>query len=225
MMLNKPKIAVVIPAINEETTIHQVIKSILDRGLSPIVVDDGSTDKTAKIAKEAGALVISHDINKGYESALSTGVHAAAEKKYDLVATFDADGQLDPNDIIKFALVLDSKKCDLVIGIRNYRNRYSEYLLSMLGRIRFGIKDPLCGLKLYRLKSAIQCFPFDSCKLVGMELAFKMIERGSSFYELPIKVVRRDGESRYGSSFRGEVRILNSFFRAINKFGLIKPTK
>ena len=156
MMLNKPKIAVVIPAINEETTIHQVIKSILDRGLSPIVVDDGSTDKTAKIAKEAGALVISHDINKGYESALSTGVHAAAEKKYDLVATFDADGQLDPNDIIKFALVLDSKKCDLVIGIRNYRNRYSEYLLSMLGRIRFGIK---------KIIFANNVFPSNGCKV------------------------------------------------------------
>lgn len=224
MTLNKHRLAVVIPAMNESTTIKQVVDSIIRRDATAIVVDDGSTDQTARIAREAGAFVIEHEFNKGYEPALTTGVHAAAEQGFELVATFDADGQLDPDDVITFVSVLDAEKCDLVIGIRDYRNRYAEYLLSVLGRVRFGIKDPLCGLKLYRLQQALPHLPFDSHKLVGMELAFKMIDSGCSVLEKPIHVQKRNGASRYGSSLKGEARILKSLFNVLKIFGF-QPTK
>jgi len=221
-MLSKPRLAVVVPAINEAATIKVVVESILEQGAAPIVVDDGSTDETAIIARRAGAFVIMHEVNKGYEQALATGIHAAAEQGFELAATFDADEQLDANDLVRFMVILDEKKCDLVVGIRDYRNRYSEYFLSLLGSFRFTIKDPLCGLKLYRLEFATLCFPFDSNGLIGMELSFKMIDAGCVVCEFPIHVKKRNGVSRYGPSLRGEIYILQSLFKVLKIFGLKK---
>lgn len=220
-MLNKEsRLAVIIPAYNEEDTIGSVIDAIHKRGLAIIVVSDGSVDKTIQIATERSAHVIDHKINKGYEAALSTGVHAAHEMGFELAATFDADGQLSPDDLELFTKKLDEEQSDIVIGVRSYRNRYSENLLALFGRLRFKIKDPLCGLKLYRLCEASKHFPFDTKKLVGMELAFKMASSGSKVSQIPIKVKKRQGESRYGTSLKGEIFILRSLKSVIEQFGL-----
>jgi glycosyltransferase involved in cell wall biosynthesis len=219
--LNKEsRLAVVIPAYNEEQTLGQVIDAVHAKNLAIIVVSDGSKDRTVEIATQKQAHVIDHGTNKGYEAALSTGVHAAHEMGFELVATFDADGQLSPEDLVLFTKKLDEDKSDVVIGIRSYRNRYSENLLALFGRLRFQIKDPLCGLKLYRLSKASKHFPFDTRKLVGMELAFKMVSDGGKVSQLPINVRKREGESRYGTSLRGEMFILKSLKTAISQFGM-----
>jgi len=138
------------------------------------------------------------------------------------VATFDADGQLDADDLMRFVAKMDEEGSDVVVGIRSYRNRYSEHLLALWARYRFGIQDPLCGLKLYRLSKAKGYFPFDSFRLVGMELVFRMVEAGNKISELPIHVKPRIGQSRYGSSLRGEMNILKSFGRALTVFGVVR---
>lgn len=215
----KPRLAVVIPALNEEATLSNVLENVLLRGHVPIVVDDGSTDSTVKIANEkAGVVLIQHKINVGYEGALSSGVHYASEQGFELVATFDADNQLDPDDLNRFIGLLDQESSDVVIGIRSYRNRYSEHLVALYGRIRFGVIDPLCGLKLYRVSSAKKFLPFDSQKLVGMELALKMINAGCKFSQSPILIKKRIGDSRYGTSFKGEINILKSLYKLLTKF-------
>ncbi|MDH5523670.1 MAG: glycosyltransferase family 2 protein [Desulfobulbaceae bacterium] len=221
-MLNNNRLAVIIPALNEEATIANVVACVSVRGATPIVVDDGSLDQTANIARSAGALVVSHEVNNGYEQALNTGIHEAAARGFELAATFDADGQLDPDDLVRFVDVLDAEKSDLVIGVRDYRNRYTEYLLALFGRLRFGLRDPLCGLKLYRLKKAKHYFPFDTLRLVGMEMSFRMLDAGCKVTELPIHVQKREGVSRYGSSFSGELNILKSLWRVIWEFGLFR---
>lgn len=88
------KVAIVIPAFNEEHTIAKVVRSLTGFG-TVVVVDDGSEDKTAKIAKENGAVVIYHEKNTGYDSALNTGFNKAFGIKSDAVITIDADGQHD----------------------------------------------------------------------------------------------------------------------------------
>jgi glycosyltransferase involved in cell wall biosynthesis len=221
-MLNRSRLIVVIPALDEAHTIESVVESILKIGATPLVVDDGSTDNTAEIAYSVGALVVKHESNLGYESALNTGINEASLRGYELVATFDADRQLNPDDLTRFVHILDSGNYDLVVGIRDYKNRFTEKLLSLLGRFRFGLKDPLCGLKLYKIDSAEPYFPFDSLNLVGMELAFKMIDGGCKVIETPIHVQRRSGESRYGRSFRGEINIIKSFFRVLKSFKLFR---
>lgn len=214
------KIAVIIPAYNEEKSIGDVLSQLLGFGYSPIVVSDGSTDSTVKIARQHKVVVLEHQINKGYEAALNTGFTYAADNSFEFAVTFDADGQFDPNDIVDFAEQMQSSHLDLVIGIRSFKNRVSEHILANWTSFRFGIKDPLCGLKLYRISKAKNFYPFDSQKLIGMELAIKMVIGNCAFLELPIKVTEREGESRYGASLKGELKVLSSLGRLITFFGI-----
>ena len=219
LLLNNLKTAVVVPALNEAKTITNVVLALLAYDIVVLVVDDGSTDNTAQLASSAGAFVVSHKENKGYEQALDTGIETAISQGFDIAVTFDADGQLDPRDLQRYIDSMKSCNVDLVVGIRDYRNRYSEYLFSLYGRLRFGLVDPLCGMKLYRLDIVKEHLPFDKLQLIGMEMAFHMIDSGCQYSQLPIHIKRRKGISRYGSSIRGEISIITALLKAINKFG------
>ena len=220
--MNTFNLVVVIPAFNEEATIGAIVTSVRDRGYDVIVVDDGSTDSTAGVATIYGAQVLKHIRNLGYERALCTGVHVAASSNYELVVTFDADGQLEVDDVVRFAEIARSEDCDVVIGVRDYRNRISEYLLVLYGKWRFGIQDPLCGMKLYRLTSASPYFPFDQAGLVGMELAFRMAAGGCRINEAFIHASPRLGDSRFGSSLQGNLKILRALFASVRIFGWVR---
>lgn len=222
MTSSEAGLAVVIPALNEEATIAATVAAVRIRGLDAIVVDDGSTDCTAEVAAAEGAQVIRHERNLGYERALCTGVHAAAATGYAMVVTFDADGQLNADDLVRFSDVIHCEESDIVVGVRDYRNRISEYLLAWYGRWRFGICDPLCGMKLYRLASARPHFPFDQMGLAGMELAFRMAADGCRISEVAIHVAPRLGDSRYGNTLRGNLKILWALLRSVHVFGWVR---
>ena len=85
--MDKYQIAIVIPAFNEEATIFNVVQSVKKYG-AVIVVDDASTDETKKIAKNAGAIVVSHQKNKGYDGALNSGFAKADELNYKAIIRF-----------------------------------------------------------------------------------------------------------------------------------------
>lgn len=212
----------VIPALNEEATVAATVVAVRGRGLDAIIIDDGSSDRTAEIAMASGANVIRHERNYGYEAALCTGIHAAAAAGYEMAVTFDADGQLDADDLLRFAEIARREDGDVVIGVRDYRNRASERLVAWYGRWRFDIRDPLCGMKLYRLASARAHFPFDQANLVGMELAFRMATAGCRICEAPIRVVRRLDGSRYGTALSGNLKILRALIRSVRIFGWFK---
>jgi glycosyltransferase involved in cell wall biosynthesis len=220
--LNNLKTVVVIPALNEAKTIASVVSSLISYDIVVLVIDDGSSDNTAQLASSKGAIVVRHKENMGYEKALETGIETAINQGFDIAVTFDADGQLEPYDLQRYLDSMKSCNADLVVGIRDYRNRYTEYFLSLYGRFRFGLVDPLCGMKLYRLDLVKKYLPFDQSQLIGMEMAFRMIDSGCQFVQLPIHIERRQDISRYGSSIRGEINIITAFFRAINKFGLFR---
>ena len=217
--MNNNDYIVVIPAWNEEKSIGYLLETLKNLSIRSIVIDDGSEDRTAEIAKAFNTKLVQHHKNLGYETALSTGIHQAADDGYKYAITMDADGQIDPKDILRFARVAREEKSDVVIGIRDYKNRFCERILCIFGELRFRIKDPLCGIKLYKLEQAKQFFPFDSHKLVGMELAFKMSDGGMKISQLNINIKVREGLSRYGSFIKGELRILKSLYRAIFIFG------
>ena len=93
--MDRSRVAIVIPAFNEEKTISKVVRAANKFGKS-IVVNDGSKDNTGEIAKRSGAIVFMHKINLGYDAALNTGFKKAAKLKFDYIITLDADGQHDP---------------------------------------------------------------------------------------------------------------------------------
>jgi len=111
---------VVVPAFNEAGAIGKVIEGIraTDPRLSILVVDDGSTDDTAAVARQAGARVVSLPFNLGYGSALQTGYKYALREGYDCVVQLDGDGQHEPADIPRLLGVLEGGDADVVIGSR-----------------------------------------------------------------------------------------------------------
>lgn len=117
------KLAIVIPAYNEEKTIEDVLLSLprTIRGIDEIisiVVDDGSTDKTYTIANEYATYTVNHVVNLGVGAATTTGLEAAKKLKADVVVTIDADGQHNPSDIAKIIQPILDKKANVVIGTR-----------------------------------------------------------------------------------------------------------
>ncbi|MCD6162862.1 MAG: glycosyltransferase family 2 protein [candidate division Zixibacteria bacterium] len=118
------RISVVLPAYNEAASIGELVEQTLkvtNNQAEIIVVDDGSTDQTADIAKAAGAIVVKHPYNKGNGASVKTGARSASR---DIVVFMDSDGQHDPSDIAALAAMID--KYDLVIGSRSFNKM--EYL-------------------------------------------------------------------------------------------------
>lgn len=109
---------VAVPALNEAAALGRVLESLAT--VQPlrdvVVIDDGSSDDTARIARDAGARVISHAINLGVGAAMGTAFKFAARAGYDAVIQFDGDGQHRPEFIAQLIAALDS--ADLVIGSR-----------------------------------------------------------------------------------------------------------
>jgi glycosyltransferase involved in cell wall biosynthesis len=117
------KCFVVIPAYNEEKSIREVITRIPDltsRGIQlfPVVVDDGSTDRTAQYAREAGAAVISHSVNMRVGKSFQDGLNYCFENDADIMVNIDADLQYDPADIVKLIQPILDNKTDFVTADR-----------------------------------------------------------------------------------------------------------
>ena len=204
------KVGVVIPAFNEATTISNIVRTVSEYGI-PIVVDDGSTDKTGFLAKESGAVLISHSKNLGYDEALNSGFKKAAELDVKFIISIDADGQHNPLLIKKF-IDSFSSNCDVVIGIRSRRQRLAEHFFAWYTNYRFGIKDPLCGMKAYKTSLYRMKGSFDSFGSVGTELAIFAARNGHKINQVEFEVKERDGKSRFGHIVSGNYKIIRAMF-------------
>ena len=118
-MIPDRRIAIV-PARNEEAAVGGVVAEIRasDAGLDVVVVDDGSTDRTAEMAAAAGAFVVRLPFNLGIGAAVQTGFKFALEHGYELAVRLDGDGQHDPAELPKLLEVLDRDAADIVVGSR-----------------------------------------------------------------------------------------------------------
>ena len=110
---------IVIPAYHEATVIQEVITDIRNTGYhNIIVVDDGSADDTFERAKEAGAIVLRHKLNRGKGAATKTGIEAAKLLDADIIVTLDGDGHHDPDDIDRLVEPIRKNRCDVALGTR-----------------------------------------------------------------------------------------------------------
>lgn len=208
------KTAIVVPAFNECKTIVGVIETLQQYG-DVIIVDDGSSDLTGQIASKTSASVLSHKSNLGYEAALSTGIEHAINSDYLYVITTDADGELQPSGIIEIKKELKENN-QIVVGKRASKNRLIESIFGKLCFILHGISDPLCGMKGYSTMLLKKYGFFDSNKMIGTEILACALRDQIIIKELPIKVQKRSGVSRFGgvfSSFLKITRVVFLFFR------------
>ena len=110
----------IVPALNEEHTVQQVIDELraFDAGLDIVVVDDGSTDRTAEVAAARGAFVLRLPFNLGIGSAVQTGFRFAFEHGYDIAVRVDGDGQHDPAQLELILEPVLRGDADIVVGSR-----------------------------------------------------------------------------------------------------------
>lgn len=197
------KLLIGIPAYNESKMISQVIRTLPKKitgikKMDILVIDDGSSDTTSNKARKSGAWVIKHLLNRGLGGALKTILAFAKMKKYDILVTFDADGQHSPSDIEKLIAPIIKKQKDVVIGSRwSTLNSlpWSRFLVNQFANILtfilFGIwsSDTQSGLRAFN-RRAIERINIVSD---GMEVSsefFKEIYRNKlNFTELPIQAV------------------------------------
>lgn len=122
---SSPRLCVLMPAFNESANVGAVVRGVLALDLpvqvTVLVVDDGSKDETAKVAREAGAEVISHAVNRGVGAAFRTGIEHAATEGYEYLIHMDSDGQVPPKEIPKLLEPVLSGAADVAVGSRFVR--------------------------------------------------------------------------------------------------------
>lgn len=117
-MTTQDRIVVVIAAFNEAKVIDGVVRALVAAGHAVVLVDDGSGDGTAEIARKAGAEVIVHPVNLGQGAALQTGIDVALQAGADFIVTFDADGQHRAADVARLVAALKAANADFALGNR-----------------------------------------------------------------------------------------------------------
>jgi glycosyltransferase involved in cell wall biosynthesis len=217
--VERHQVGIIIPAYNEAATIGSVVFSVSKLGVA-IVVDDGSSDGTGYLAKEAGAFVVKHDVNRGYDQTLNSGFIYANKSGYEYVITMDADGQHDPHILTNFVQALN-KGADVVVGVRDRFQRFAERVFSWVAFFKWGMRDPLCGMKAYRMSIFRELGHFDSYGSIGTELAIYAAKSGKEIKQLEVKTRHRNDASRFGPRFYANKKILRSlwtgFFKSIDK--------
>ncbi len=192
-----PKIIVGLPAYNEEVHIGTVILQARQYAGEVIVADDGSHDRTAKIAELAGARVIRHQVNGGYGSAIKTLLDEGRQRDVDILVIIDADGQHDPDQIPLFIKsILDGN--DMAIGSRKadsnnipaYR-RVGQNILSSSTRILSGsnISDTECGFRAYSRKALSLIQPKENGMAISAEIVSEATAKGLKVAEIPVSAI------------------------------------
>lgn len=143
----RPNVAALVPAYNEGKNIREVITRLRSSlpNSSIIVIDDGSSDSTAEIAKSIGAIILDHETNKGKGEALKTGFEYIKKTNADFVVVIDSDLQFHPEEASKVLNPLMEGKADFVMGSRDwskvpFRHSLGNLVWRILFNILFGTK-------------------------------------------------------------------------------------
>lgn len=213
------KSCAVIPTLNEEKTIGQVIKSLNSVLDLIIVVNDNSTDNTKHIVDKTNATLITHEVNKGYDQSINSGMKEALKRGCKIIITCDADGQHQIDDIKDIKNILQRDDMKLVTGYRDTRSRWSEVLFSWYARFKFGLKDPLCGLKGYKRDLIESYGGFCTYDSIGTELVFYAIRAKFKWKQVPIKINSRvETKPRFTGILSGNEKILLSMWNALKRY-------
>ena len=237
-------VVVTIPAYNEAATIADVVngaKKLIEGidNIDVVVIDDGSTDDTAKVAAKAGAKVVSFSHNRGLGAAFSQAIRTALSLGADIIINVDGDGQFNPEDIPKLIRPIINAKADMVTAsrfadpdlipkmpwIKKWGNRRVANLVNKLANLN--LYDVSCGFRAYSRDAALRATLLGGHTYtheVILDLAF----RGLRIIEVPVKVVgvRKVGKSKVADNlfkygWHSLIIILRAFrdYRPMRVFG------
>ena len=138
------KVAVLIPAYREAAHIGTVVRRVRAQLDSVLVVDDGSPDDTAELARQAGAEVIVHAQNAGKGAAIKTGFKTLLERGFDYVLILDGDGQHLPEEIGHFLSAAVASPCGMLLGNRMHKTDGMPLVRLLTNRVMSGVISWLC---------------------------------------------------------------------------------
>ena len=197
-------ILVGIPAFNEEKNIAKIIIKLQKITDNIIVCNDGSKDLTAEIAEKLGAKVINHEKNLGYGGSIRSIFLKAKEMDFDVLVTFDADGQHRISDIKPIIQQIENNQADIVIGSRFLKEKDDVPKFRKLGiktitsltnaSLDKTITDSQSGLRAYSKKVVREITPAESGMGVSTEILIKANKKDFKIGEVPI-VVSYEGKT------------------------------
>jgi glycosyltransferase involved in cell wall biosynthesis len=208
-------VAIVIPALNEERALPDVIAEIPRRS-SPrlVVVDNGSADATARVARDAGAEVVFQP-RRGYGRACLTGLAHLSSDPPDIVVILDADHSDDPRDLDVILAPLLSGVADMVCGNRvpgaeagalppqvRSGNALAVWLIRVLYGFRYADMGPFRALRWHALRRLEMCDPTYGW---NAEMQVKAVQRGLRVVEVPVRYRKRVGRSKISGTVKGTV--------------------
>jgi hypothetical protein len=210
---------VFIPAWNEEDNLPAVLDALRERipDLDVLVVDDGSTDRTAEIAREHGAEVLSLGSNRGLRVGIAAGYGWALEHGYEYCGRVDADGQHPPEELLRLLELVRGDECDVAVGSRFVAGEgYPAYRYTPSGPRRFGTAvlrramavalrrpfgDATSGLYAVNRKALpVLSVPYTS-RAPEVEALIRVVDAGLRLEEVPVNMAERaSGESKLRGS-------------------------
>jgi glycosyltransferase involved in cell wall biosynthesis len=196
------KICALIPAYNAQETIGPVLKRIEPLKIDTIVINDGSSDETKRVASENGALLLDHPLNLGKGAALRTGFQYVLQRNYEVVITLDADGQHDPSEIASLLKIFQSVNPDILIAsrasefgkmtfLRRFWNRLGVKAVARL--CHSDITDSQSGFRLIRAEVLKEISLSSSRYETELEFLIKACKKGFSVLSVPIIAQKVDG--------------------------------
>jgi glycosyltransferase involved in cell wall biosynthesis len=211
------KVGVLIPAYNEAQNIQRVINGVRSvvPGIDIVVVNDGSKDATAQLARQVGAKVISHPFNMGYGVACQTGYKYASRHGYDYVIQMDADGQHEPTCVRDLLEAVRDPEVDIVLGSRWLSDvPYEGPLLRKFGKVFFAflanvltglhVTDPTTGFQALSRKViyfySTEIYPAD---YPDADMIILLKRAGFRIKEIPVVMYRDEtGQSMHSGLLR-----------------------
>ena len=196
------RICILIPAYNAQETLGSVLKKIEPLKMDTLVVNDGSSDETKRVASENGAQLLEHSLNLGKGAALQTGFQYILQNDYQVVITLDADGQHDPSEIPSLLKIFQIVKPDILIAsraaefgkmtfLRRFWNRLGVKAVARL--CHSDITDSQSGFRLIRTK-VLKEVDFSTSRFeTELELLIKACKKGFSVLSVPINTQQVDG--------------------------------
>lgn len=222
------KILIIIPAYNEEDTIHHTVNQLRNScSYDFIVVNDGSTDRTEEILNEHQIPHISLAANLGIGGAMQTGYIYAYRNGYDYAIQLDADGQHDPKDLEKLVQAITGSDYDMVIGsrfvektgykgswIRRLGIYYFYYMLKWIAHIK--VTDPTSGYRIVNrkvMKEFVRHYPVDYPEV---EVLVRLAHQHFKIKEIKVEMNERQGGQSSITPFRSIYYMLKvTFFSLI----------
>lgn len=219
-------IIAVIAAFNEDRFIGSVVLKTLHYVDHVIVVDDGSQDNTAQIAREAGATVIEHAANKGKAQAINTGLKTARDMDPSIVVLLDADGQHDPAEIPALIKPVQTEQADIVVGSRflGVRSRiprwriFGQHALTLATNVASGVMltDSQSGYRALS-SSALQALNFrpKGGFSIESEMQFLVQKHRLTVEEVPVQMTYEEKSKR--NPFRHGLQVLNGIMTLVGQ--------